>query len=106
LTLIFQLGNNFWIEVFTIARATINNTTTETVLTLERAGQFLGMGAVIDTVQGTASGLRNINVVVSNNDFSQLTRGQDLPSFTVQLGNTGNFALGAHICVLMRGSGH
>jgi len=102
LTLIFSLGNIFWIESFDVARATVATTNSRiTTHTLERQGQLLGIVATmdLDVVDGAQS------VMVRNVDNTVLSIGDSIANFETVLANDAgeDSEMGAHVVVFMRG---
>jgi len=101
LTKIFDVGD-FWIESFTVIRQTVNATTVEENFTLEKSGHFVGVSGILDTADQTATGIRNIGVNIKKTDGTEISYGDEISAIRVQMGNTGNFIIGAKIIVFMR----
>jgi len=103
MTLIAQ-GNNWWIESFTVARASIATVTIrETTHPLERAGVFLGANATMD--HDLAIGEANaINLCIRNTNDSELTIGQNITALESVVSNAegGARIVGEHVLIFMR----
>jgi len=105
MTLIFSRGNIFWIESFTVTRASIANQAERvTTHTLERAGQFLGAVATPDH-DIAASLVTGLHLVIRAADDSQLVIGENITSLeTVFMNDSGAAAIvGETVLVFMRG---
>lgn len=106
----FALGNSFWIEVFHIPRQTVLAGAAVSIeLTLERAGQFLSAQCTFDhdntlNVPESAEIAARITPTLSN---AELIIGQDIAGVRVRMTNDNltDEVFGAHVLVLMRGSG-
>jgi len=105
LTLIFSKGNIFWIESFTVTRASINNNAERvTTHTLERAGQLLGACATQDH-DIAASAASGLTLVLRATDDSQLVIGEDITALeSVFMNDSGSAAIvGETVLIFMRG---
>lgn len=105
MTIIFQNGNEFWIESFTVARATITQEEVDTDFTLERAGFFLGASLTLDHDLGFASA-DDVAGSIEDLDNSQLLYAQRMSQIRVHLSNASSSGriFGANLIVYMRGS--
>jgi len=97
MTLIAQ-GNNWWIESFTVTRASIANQAERvTTHTLERGGIFLGAAATMDH-DIAASLVTGLCLVVRATDDSQLVIGETISALeTVFMNDSGAAAIGAKL---------
>jgi len=106
MTLIAQ-GANWWIESFTVTRASIANQAERvSTHTLERQGVFLGASATQDH-DIAAAAVTGLVLVIRNTDDSQLVIGQDLVALeTVFMNDSGAAAIvGEIVLVFMRSRG-
>jgi len=106
LTIIFELGNEFWIETFHILRANIGaggNRVTNT--TLERAGFFLGGGVCIDTATFDTTVLATQNATMQQLDDTELIVGTRITGVRTRESNddAGVVLRGLNVFILMRG---
>jgi len=107
MTLIAQ-GSNWWIESFTVTRASIANQAERvTAHTLERAGIFLGGSATQDH-DIAASLVTGLCLVLRSLDDSQLVIGESITGVeSVFMNDSGAAAIvGETVLIFMRGSGH
>jgi len=107
LTIIFQKGEEFWIEAFTVARSSISaGGFGITNFTLQRAGTFLGAALAVDTA-GAVADIADVIAFVRNDDVTELTFGQALSILEVVRTNGSSNAVtfGCHVIVFMRGTG-
>jgi len=107
LTIIFQLGYEYWIESFTIARSSIaSGAGSNTDVTLERAGFFLGCTESIDA-NLAASVAPDLAVTIKNTSNAELNFGQEISGvrITRQNNDAGAALFGAHVLIFMRGPG-
>jgi len=105
MTLIFSRGNIFWIESFTVTRASIANQAERvSVHTLERAGQLLGACATMDH-DLAASAVTGLSLVLRATDDSQLVIGEDITALeSVFMNDSGAAAIvGQTVLIFMRG---
>lgn len=106
MTLIAQ-GTNWWIESFTVPRASIANQAERTTThILERAGVFLGASATQDH-DIAASLVTGLVLVVRAIDDSQLVIGENITALeTVFMNDSGAAAIvGEIVLVFMRSRG-
>lgn len=106
MTLIYSVGNIFWIESFTVPRASIGNQAERvTAHTLERSGQLLGAVATPDH-DIAASAVTGLELVVRSLDDSELVIGESITGIeTVFMNDSGAAAIvGETVIVFMRGS--
>jgi len=111
MTIIFQKGNNFWIESLITARTSIAATTTSSFdSTLERPGIFLGASLALDiptTVTGAEQVL--ISAGIRQLDNSELVFGDNISTIRTRITNQNATAeiVGTKIIVYLRkiGSG-
>jgi len=107
MTIVFQLGNNFWIETFEQARVQVNaGTDTDVDFTLSRSGLFLGAAITIDNNSIAAVTVLTA-VTVKKTDDSTLGFGDAINTIRVVKHNGDGSArtFGFHLIVLMRGRG-
>jgi len=106
MTIIDQDGGNFWIETFVVARAAIGAGITDTELTLERPGLFLGCSIALDTAETEVVMNRcHTSLQVGSTDNS-LTYGLEIGSIRLRRSNTsGTVTFGAYVLVFMRKKG-
>jgi len=105
MTLIFSKGNIFWIESFTVTRASIADQAERvTTHTLERAGQLLGASVSMDH-DIAASAVTGLCVVLRATDDSQLVIGEDITALeSVFMNDSGAAAIvGETVLIFMRG---
>jgi len=95
-------GNNWWIESFTIARAALtDNNLLITVLTLGRAGIFLGGSSTLDHSDSNMGG---VSTAIRNTDNSVLAIGDSLTDFDCVISNNAGSTktMGAQVFMLLR----
>jgi len=100
-------GQNWWIEVFTVTRASIANQAERvTTHTLNRSGVFLGACGTMDH-DIAASLVTGLNLVVRSTDDSQLVIGEDVTAIeSVFMNDSGAAAIvGEIVVVFMRSRG-
>jgi len=105
MTLIFSVGNTFWIEAFTVTRASIANQAERvSTHTLSRSGVLLGACATQDH-DIAASAVTGLNLVLRATDDSQLVIGEEITALeSVFMNDSGAAAIvGETVLVLMRG---
>jgi len=105
--IIFNIGNSFWIEVFTVTRASIADQAERvTTHTLEKSGQFLSACATPDH-DIAASAVTGLELVVRASDDSQLIIGESITALeSVFMNDSGAAAIvGEIVIVFMRGTG-
>jgi len=105
MTLIFSMGNIFWIESFHVARANIANQAERvTTHTLERQGQLLGASVSMDH-DIAAAAVSGLNVVLRSTDDSELVIGEDIIALeSVFMNDSGAGAIvGETVLIFMRG---
>jgi len=105
MTLIYSVGNVFWIESFTVTRASIADQAERvSVHTLERQGQLLGACATMDH-DIAASAVTGLNLVLRATDDSQLVIGEDITALeSVFMNDSGAAAVvGETVLIFMRG---
>jgi len=107
MVLVYSIGNTFWIEVFTVTRASIADQAERvSTHTLEREGILLGAVATMDH-DIAATLVTGLNLVVRATDDSQLVIGERISAVeTVFMNDSGAAAIvGEIVIVLMRGRG-
>jgi len=105
MTLIYSLGNIFWIESFTVTRASIADQAERvSTHTLERQGQLLGACATMDH-DIAATLVTGLNLVLRATDDSQLVIGENIIAVeSVFMNDSGAAAIvGETVLVFMRG---
>jgi len=105
MTLIFSIGNMFWIESFTVTRASIADQAERvSTHTLARQGQLLGACATMDH-DIAATLVTGLNLVLRATDDSQLVIGEDIIAVeSVFMNDSGAAAIvGETVLVFMRG---
>jgi len=107
MTIVFQLGNSFWIEVFTVPRESFTGSTvSDRLQTLEKTGQFISAAVALDIGNLNATALTNLSCTLQLTDGTELVVGQNISTFNMQMGNsTGTQTFGAHVIMLLRGRG-
>jgi len=107
MTLIYSVGNVFWIESFTVTRASIANQAERvSTHTLERQGQLLGAAATMDH-DLAASAVTGLSLVLRATDDSQLVIGESITALeSVFMNDSGAAAIvGETVLIFMRGTG-
>jgi len=97
-------GANWWIESFTVTRASIlSNSERETTHTLERPGVFLGGSATMDH-DIAANSVTGLNLVLRNTDNSQLVIGSNITAVESVFMNDGASAriVGEIVLIFLR----
>jgi len=105
MTLIYSLGNIFWIESFTVTRAAIADQAERvTTHTLERAGQLLGASVSMDHDIAPAD-VTGLCVVLRATDDSQLVIGESITALeSVFMNDSGGArTVGETVLIFMRG---
>jgi len=105
MTLIFSQGNTFWIESFTVTRASIADQAERvSTHTLARSGILLGACATQDH-DIAAAAVTGLVLVLRATDDSQLVIGEDISALeTVFMNDSGAAAIvGETVLVFMRG---
>ena len=105
--MIIAQGANWWIESFTVTRASIANQAERvSTHTLERQGVFLGATATPDH-DIAAADVTGLELVVRNTDDSQLVIGQNLIALeTVFMNDSGGARIvGEIVLIFMRSRG-
>jgi len=108
MTLIFSIGNVFWIESFHVTRASIADQAERvTAHTLERAGKLLGACATMDH-DIAANLVTGLNLVLRSLDDSELVIGEDIAGLeSVFMNDSGAAAIvGETVLIFVRGTGH
>jgi len=106
MTLVYD-GTNFWIESFTVTRASIaDNAERVSTHTLERSGFLLGAAATQDH-DIAATAVAGLVLVLRATDDSQLVIGERITALeSVFMNESGAAAIvGETVIVFMRGSG-
>jgi len=91
MVLVFELGNQFWIESFTIPKQLISVSSVTVDFTLERAGQFLGAGHGVDSSTTSSTAFRNMGASMRKLDDSELVVGERITGIRCSIGNQGTF---------------
>jgi len=107
MTLVYSLGNTFWIESFTVTRASIADQAERvTAHTLEKSGQLIGACATMDH-DIAATLVTGLNLVLRTTDDSQLVIGEKITALeSVFMNDSGAAAIvGETVLVFMRGTG-
>jgi len=107
LTIIFELGNEFWIEVFeTVATAVTAGGNDVQDFTLTKAGFFLGVSASMNINANTAPNIAPMAHEIANVDDSNLSIGQAITAIRTRTVNDGlaSRTIKLSIILLMRGS--
>jgi len=106
MTIITQKGGNYWIESFVVARAAIGSGVTNTELTLERPGVFLGCSLAMDTSE-TETVMQNIHQSLQiGGTNNSLTFGLEITSVRLRRSNTsGTVSFGANVLIYMKKNG-
>jgi len=105
--IVFQIGNQFWIEVFDIARVSLAaGSSTVTPVTPERSGTFLGLSATMDA-DAALGDLEDCTLTCRNTDDSLITIGQAITTIEALKtnGSANAVIFGGHIVIFMRGTG-
>jgi len=108
MTLIYAIGNQFWIEVFHIARASLaNGIKREDAITLERQGQFLGGSLVVDMNTNVVNEARDVVAMLTLTGGGELTIGADITALEIALfnGTATTADIGETAVIFMRGTG-
>jgi len=107
MTLIYQLGNTFWIESFSVTRASIANQAERvTTHTLERSGRVMGVSVSMDH-DLEANLVTGLSLVLRATDNTQIVIGEQVTALESVFMNDSGAAVivGENILVFMRGSG-
>jgi len=107
MVIIFNIGNSFWIESFTVTRASIADQAERvTAHTLERSGQLLGAAATMDH-DIAAAAVTGLCLVLRATDDSQLVIGESITALeSVFMNDSGAAAIvGETVLIFMRGTG-
>jgi len=106
MTIIFQKGDEFWIETFARSRVSVAaGSSSGTTFTLERAGTFLGGQATIDAPTGALeTGL--VGASIRTTGGLQIVLGDEITSFIAIRfnGDASALNLGAYVTMYMRGA--
>jgi len=106
MTNIFNLGDQFWIEIFNSTRVSVAaNASVNLTHAMSKRGQFLGLAAVIDFNPANAAENAAAQIAVRNQATGGfLTTGTDLGIITVEKGNNSGSAVsfGYHLIVFMK----
>jgi len=105
MTIIFQLGNEFWIESILVSVGAIGTSASvNDDFTLERAGVYLGHAGTITVLNGT----ENLSFRVVKTDNSDVVVGDAITGLRVRTSNhdgvSASVSNSVRILVFMRGS--
>jgi len=108
MTIIFEKGDLFWIEVIHITQSSVAATSTRVEdVTLDRAGVLLGYSASLNTSSTTSNALGDLGIqLTEGGGQTQLLFGADIIDVRCRMVNNsaGGVNIGASIILLMRGN--
>jgi len=106
--IIFQQGDQFWIESFEFTPDFISANSVEAkTFTLAKGGQYIGGSCVVDAPNGNAAFLAGVTATMKTTANLHIAIGTELKQFTVQLANDnggGGTTIGAYVIIFMRRS--
>lgn len=106
MTIIEQKGGNFWIESIVVPRAAISGGVTDTEITLERPGVFLGCSLALDTAETQGPMAQILFSLQQGGSDNTLTLGLNISSVRLRRSNlSGTDTYGVYILIYMRKNG-
>jgi len=105
LTLIFELGDEFYIESHVVNRATISaGSFALTTITNDKPGKYLGGAAFLDINSTDEADLAGINYAILKSDNGQLAINDDIATIRVRRYNNtaGDLSFGLTVILFMR----
>jgi len=104
MTIVFQLGDTFWIETHIVARRSVAaGDHDDDFIACDKAGIFLGAMCALDANAATADG-GGVTISVQQAGGAAWVMGIDITQFQVRLGNptAGALTIGGIITILMK----
>jgi len=105
MSIIFQAGNNFWIEEISLARVSIaGGGFLVDDVPLTRSGSFLAVAACLDGNEAVTV-TPDFTVTIKQTSGAQLTFGLPLTTIRIhrQNNDAGAAVIGVHVILMMRG---
>jgi len=106
MVIIFEMGNEFWIESIVLPRVSIaGGALNVTDQALERAGFFLGCALSLDNNGINSVGITTQECIVRNTDDSDVIYGQAMNTIRIVRANNAAGAIlsGVKVLIFMRG---
>jgi len=107
MVIIFQKGNEFWIESIIIDRINVvGGGETNFDRNLQRAGTFLCCSVAIDAGTMNSTRMAGLASHIKQTDDSELVAGDEISAIRIRQGNddAGGLTFGTKVMVFMRGT--